>query len=379
MTGAGTIHLDISQLVLDPRRSGIQRAERELIRHWPGPARLKPCRFDPATGTLHELPDSILRALCEDAPPGGVAAEQARLERHLRPGRPARPERLLNAELFLDPGRAAYYRAFPDPAGLYWLIYDFLPWLHPDWFGPGSSTRLMPYIHALLAVPNLAFISAQTRDDHARRIARRPGHCPGSGPGPGRVIPMGGDGLGLEPQRFDPARRRFVMLGTIEPRKNAAPAMRAFQLLWRQGIDAELTMIGATSPDAAAELALLAGMAGEPRFRHLRDLPDAGVREALRGARAMLFPSEGEGYGIPPMEALHAGIPVIVSAGLPALAGQAAAGQIRLDRVTPETIADAVRALLNDGEARRLWDQAGGLRVPGWADFARGVAEWVQA
>ena len=364
------IHLDVSQLVLDPRRSGIQRAERELIRHWPGPARLKPCRFDPSTGLLHDLPDSVLRILCEDASPGGVDADRLRLERHIRPGAPSKPARLLSAELFLDPRRAAYYVDAAEPARHYWLVYDFLPWLKPDWFGPGSSARLMPYLRALRSVPNLAFISARTRDDFSARIARRAFDGP--------VIPMGGDGLKLERQSFGPSRRRFVMLGTIEPRKNAAPAMQAFQSLWRDGIDAELVMIGATSPDATAELALLARLQAEPRFKHMRNMPDAAIRETMRAARAMLFPSEGEGFGIPPMEALHAGIPVIVADSLPALAGQPSLGQIRLASVTSDSIETAVRTMLDDDHARRLWHEAAALDVPTWADYAASVARWVQ-
>lgn len=365
-----TVHLDISQLVLDPRRSGIQRAERELIRHWCGPSRLAPCRFDPRTGQLHELPDSILHVLCEDAPRGGAAVEALRLERHLVSGAVIRPDRLLNAELFVDRDRAAYYHGLTNTSAVFWLVYDFIPWLQPEWFGVGSGARLMPYLRALRRVPNLAFISGRTRDDCASRILRRPMEGP--------VIPMGADGLGLERQRFSASRRSFVMLGTIEQRKNAAPAMEAFQALWRDGLDVDLVMIGGTSPDASRELALLAELVGQRRFRHLRNLPDAGVREELRRARAMLFPSVGEGYGIPPMEALHAGIPVIVSDTLPALAGLSGLGQIRLAEVSADTIEQAIRTMLDDDRAEAMWSEAGQLSVPGWADFARDVARWVQ-
>lgn len=365
-----TIHLDISQLTLDPRRSGIQRAERELIRHWPGPAPLQPCRYDPATHALVDLSRSVLKVLCEDAPPGGMQAELRRLEPHLKPRGISSPTRLLNAELFLDPGRARYYSTLPPGCRPFWLVYDFLPWLQPDWFTPGSAARLMPYLLALRHIPNVAYISTRTRDDHRDRILRRP--CDGP------VIPMGADGLKLERQAFDPARRTFVMLGTIEPRKNAAMVMRAFQALWRDGVPADLVMIGAVAPDAEDELALLAKLVGAPRFRLMRHASDADVREALRSARAMVFPSEGEGFGIPPMEALHAGIPVIVASNLPALAGRDSAGQIRLNVVNADTIATAVRTMLDDVQAARLWAAAAVLRLPGWAAFARDTASWVQ-
>lgn len=371
-----TVHLDISQLVQDPRRTGIQRAERELIRYWPNRAPLVPCRFDGRTRRLHVLPHSILDALCADAPEGGVTAELARLLRHSRHGRPVPLDgvRLLNAELFFDEARAGFYRALAQGGGcqVSWLVYDFLPWLDPEWFGAGSARRMMPYLRALRTVPRLAFISHKTRADYAGRIVRRPGVDVGP------VIPMGGDGLGLERQTFAAGRRDFVMLGSIEPRKNSAPVMRAFQRLWRDGADVGLTLIGGVAPDKLEELALLRQLDGHPRFRHLRDLPDAGVRDALRRARAMLFPSEGEGFGIPPIEALHAGIPVVVSARLPAIEGLPASGQIRLDRIDPDTIAAAVLRLGDDAEAARLWADAATLTVPTWRDFAHSAADWAE-
>ncbi len=122
-----------------------------------------------------------------------------------------------------------------------------------------------------------------------------------------------------------------MFLGTLEPRKNAAAVLRAFERLWEEDIDARLTVIGRPAPDAPAEQRLIERLADEPRLRVLGRAPDSAVRTALRGARALLFPSEGEGFGIPPMEALHAGIPAVIAASLPAAQGLPALGQIRLD------------------------------------------------
>lgn len=366
-----TVHLDISQLVLDPGRTGIQRVERELIRNWPQPGGLVPCRFDPGNGTIRELSPRILDELCGDVPAGGIEEDKRRLMPLLALGRelPDRGARLLSAELFGDPARSALYRR--HGASAFWLVYDFLPWLQPQWFGARASLWLMPYLHALGRVGNLAFISAATKRDCASRILRRPLDGP--------VIALGGDGLALPRQTFDPARRDFVMLGSIEPRKNPAAVLRAFKTLWNSGVNARLVMIGAVSHDAHEEKALLASLGHEPRFVHRGALPDAEIRHVLARARAQLFPSEGEGYGLPAVEALHAGIPVIVAATLPALEDWPGSGQIRLPAVDPAAIAGAVRLLLDDATAAKLWAEAAELAVPTWRDFARAVADWVYA
>ena len=365
--GRRDLYFDISKLVDDPRRTGIQRVERELVRHWPEPGRLIPCRFE--RDALWTLPAAIMDALAGDAPPGGIAAERALLAPHLAAPGSIVPQgaRLLCAELFDDPDRAAYHRV--EAAHAFWLVYDFLPWLQPEWFPAGPANRLMPFLHAMRDVAHRGFISAAIRRDAAERIFRRPE--------PGPVLPLGADGLGLERQRFDPGRRDVVMLGTIEARKNAAAALAAFRTLWAEGSDVRLVLIGAVEPDALAERALLRELGEHPGLLRLGVLPDAGVRDALRRARVLLFPSQGEGYGLPPMEALHSGIPVIAVADLPALDGLPADGQIRLEHPNADSIAQAVRSLMDDGVARRLWAEAARMVLPGWAEFARAVADWV--
>ncbi len=367
------LYLDLSQFIRDPCLTGIQRAERSLIRHWPGPARLMPCAYDPASHTLRTLPSDLLAAIAQDGQGGGPSAEGRRLAPYFTLGDriDLRGARLLCAELFSDPGRAAFYEELQHgTAEVFWLVYDFLPWLRPGWFSVGAPRYMMPYLQALRTVPHVAFISRQVREDYLQRVVR----LPSAGP----VIPMGADGLGLERQVWNPARQHFVMLGTIEPRKNILPALRAFQRLWAEGATASLTLIGEVSSHAVEEQALIHALAQQKRFRHLSDVPDEGVRQALRTARAMLFPSEGEGYGIPPMEALHAGIPAIVASSLPALNGLDAHGQIRLAPVNEGTIAASIRHLLLDPNAAALWNEAALLQTPTWAGFAASVAEWMQ-
>ena len=359
-----TAYLDVTTLIADPRRSGIQRVERALIARWPDPASLTLCRFD-GEG-MRIVPEGAKAVLCGEAPQGGASEEAHRLAPFVAASAtPVPPDAdVLCAELFDDPARAAWHRSRD---GSRWLLFDALPWTHPEWFPAGPAVRLMPYLHAAAAVRR-AYISAASK-----RCFETIFRAPCSGP----VCPLGADGLGLEAQQFRPDRRDVVMLGSIEPRKNTLAALEAFRALWREGLEARLVLIGRLEPDAAAERALLDALAGEARLLVFGVASDAVVRQALRTARVLLFPSEGEGYGLPPTEALASGLPVIVAESLPSLQDQPRDGQIRLARPDAAAIAGAIRICFDDGEARRLW-RAAAARFPTWAEFAAGVAGWVR-
>jgi glycosyltransferase involved in cell wall biosynthesis len=370
------IHFDITELIVTLRRTGIQRVERELIRHWPGPVPLHPCWLDPRFGRLCALPPAVLSLLASDLPPGGPEVEAKALAPLVARGRTLRPSSLylLNAELFFDPTRTALYTRLASQGGnrIHWLVYDFLPWLYPQFFGVGAARSGMGFLRALRHVPNVAFISEQVRADYHTRIMRGQGVD-------GPVLPLGGDGLGIERQIFTSARTDFVWLGTIEPRKNANAVLRAFMRLWGEGTDARLVMIGRIESTALEEGKLLHQLRQENRFRHMCGASDATIRDRFKHARALIFPSRHEGFGLPPIEALHAGIPVIVWRGLPALHGLSSAGQIRLENTSTDAITDAVRWLLDDTNAQRMWAEAATLTVPTWRDFTLACATWVQA
>jgi len=101
----------------------------------------------------------------------------------------------------------------------------------------------------------------------------------------------------------------FVILGTIEPRKNH----RLLLDIW-PGIDADLHIVGARGWLNETVFSTLESspMIGKTVFEH-KNLSDAALAERLAGARALLFPSFAEGFGYPLVEALQMGLPVICS------------------------------------------------------------------
>lgn len=372
------IHIDLTEIVDNPVRSGIQRVERELIRNWPGELSLLPCRFDPRRQAFQLLPTRVFDILTAESKGGreAVARDRKRLTDLATGGAPLARDRirLLNLELFYDPHRAdAYRRIYADDAiRPFWVVMDFLPFLSPHLFPSGTTRHCMHFIRAVREIREIGFISAQVRDDYTRCITRRPaGNLP--------VFPLGGDGLGTPAQFFDAGKRAFVVVGTVEPRKNLVPVLQAFGRLWRDGSSAELIVAGNLSPTARQEIALLDAMQSDRRLTRLHQASDAQLRDVLGRARATIFVSDGEGFGLPPFESLHAGIPTIVGAAIPSIALLPPLGQIRLDTVSPETIAASVTQMTDDAFAARLWQDAARLRVPTWRDFAQDVAMWIRS
>ncbi|MGH7191275.1 MAG: hypothetical protein ACREF0_19055, partial [Acetobacteraceae bacterium] len=265
------ILIDLSELIANPLLTGIQRVERELLRHWPGPAPLVPCRFDAARDTLVRLPETTIARLLEAGAPIEAAADGGE-----EPLGPRLADRIIfNPELFFDRARADFYRRLcrAGAPGVSWLVYDFLPWLEPQFFGRFGSSDRMEYIMALREVPRVGFISRETRADYQRAIMRD-----GSREGP--VFALGADGLCLAKQRFDPARRDFVVLGSIEPRKNLSAILEAFQGLWRDGIAARLVLLGRIIGAPEREQAMLASLAAEPNLTFIQEPDETTVRSA---------------------------------------------------------------------------------------------------
>ncbi|HTW27044.1 MAG TPA: glycosyltransferase [Acetobacteraceae bacterium] len=373
------LHLDISQLVFDPRRTGIQRVERELIRHWPGPMPLVPVRYVAERDRMERLPEAVFEILCADAPAGesGAAAEAERLAPHLARGTPVdidrRPLTVLGAELFYQLDRCEFLRRLCG-RGIHdvaWFVHDFLPFLQPQFFSQGGPRSMMPFIRAARAMTRLAFNSQAVRQEWLHRISR--GHGVD-----GPVLMLGGDGLALEPQSFAPARQGYVALGTIESRKNSLALLHSFRDRAAAGRPARLTLIGRINPDCTAEGEMVAALAATAWFTHHDRASDAELRALLHGARAMIYASEHEGFGLPPLEALRAGIPVIASARLPSLAGLPEQGQIRLARADAEALGTAVDRMEDDAVAAQLWAEAASVPVPTWADFAASMAAWIR-
>ena len=152
----------------------------------------------------------------------------------------------------------------------------------------------------------------------------------------------------------------ILFLGTLDPRKNVGVLLDAYERLRAQVPDAPPLVLAGGVPPTAQPWVDRAGRA--PLAGHVQVcgyVSEADRLTLLTGARLLVLPSLDEGFGLPVLEAMACGVPVVISSGgaLPEVAGSAA---------TPVDPADA------EGFARQM----AALLEPGAADAAsaRGVA-----
>jgi glycosyltransferase involved in cell wall biosynthesis len=173
-----------------------------------------------------------------------------------------------------------------------------------------------------------------------------------------------------------PLTPTFTVVGTIEPRKRHGILLDAFEHLWAAGADYRLLVVGQPTADSAV-VERLRRHTRRTRVTWIDRGDDNEIANALAHSSAMVFISDAEGYGLPPLEALAAGCPVIVSAGLPALEGLSSAGQLRLATVTAESIALAVRKLADPVSNAAFRAAITNLPLPSWEAFAATTEQWV--
>jgi glycosyltransferase involved in cell wall biosynthesis len=166
-------------------------------------------------------------------------------------------------------------------------------------------------------------------------------------------------------------RPMVLMVGSLEPRKNQLTVLHAAEKLWRGGLDFELTFIcgsewGTEIPDRIDELT----RAGRSINVH-RHADSIALEKAYHAARFTVFPSKHEGYGLPVVESLAAGTPVITSNFGCMLALAAQGGALVVDPEDDASLEAAMRTLLTDDDTiEELRAQIPGRPHRDWDDYA---------
>ncbi len=155
----------------------------------------------------------------------------------------------------------------------------------------------------------------------------------------------------------------FVLhVGSIHTRRNLARLLRAVARLRQAGEDLAVILVGKVEypyPDVARMISD-AGMSGAAV--HAGYLPDADLRALYREARLLAVPSLYEGFGLPGVEAMALGTPVVAAntSCFPEILGD---GALLVDPHDEEALAEAIRRAARDGTEREALRERGRRRA----------------
>jgi glycosyltransferase involved in cell wall biosynthesis len=170
------------------------------------------------------------------------------------------------------------------------------------------------------------------------------------------------------------AERPYILsIGTLEPRKNHARLLEAHRVSVERGTDVDLVVAGGRG---WLDDELVAALGRTPRVRWEERPDDARLAALLRGATALAYPSIAEGFGLPVVEAMAAGIPVLTTAGVPCTEFAPGAALL-VDPYDVEAMADALVRLSTEARLREGLVARGlaAARSLTWARTAQGTRE----
>ncbi|MFB9904762.1 glycosyltransferase family 4 protein [Allokutzneria oryzae] len=251
-------------------------------------------------------------------------------------------------------------------------VHDTVPWTHPETLtrrGVGWHRRMIT--RAVDRADAIVVPTAAVAADLAR-------FAPGSS-----QVHVIGEGVSAslgEPDqstqdavahRLDLPKRYLLAVGTVEPRKGLDVLVKA---LAEEGAPEMPLLVAGARGWGGVDLAALGRAAGldAGRVRHLGAVSDADLGVLLHGAAALVAPSQAEGFGLPVLEAMAAGVPVVHS-DAPALVEVAGGAGITVRRGDPGALARALRTVVSDPGRATAMAEAGRLRAReySWANAAR--------
>jgi glycosyltransferase involved in cell wall biosynthesis len=374
---AQRIAIDVSQLYSWPAKSGIQRTLLGLLKNWPMELLGAECVFE-MNGVFHCVPvETVAQGLesrffsersdeeAEEVFRGSVWEAQTR--RLSLDNIPAYFDGWLVPEPTWRPAAIDTLRYLQGMLVTGVILYDLIPELALD-RSPAMSrgSRFSEFFRAAAQADICWSISHETRDDLVSRLRRSPTRpSPIITPGVDHVV----SGHGRESTGL-----KFVCVGTLGPRKRTDLVVRAFAQASESGVPMALTLIGKRTPQAIGIVSEIKRVQSEGhRLEWLDAADDSTVWKELTSATASVVVGH-EGYGIPAIESLAVGCPVISSRQVPSVVAFENRGVVILDEVTEGALADTFLYLSDPSVVDRLRAEITVEALPRWANFATGVA-----
>lgn len=202
------------------------------------------------------------------------------------------------------------------------VLYDLIPMTHSDFFEDTGVRAFRNYVAEMLKRSDMILTISETVAQQAQELL--PGYLNRSS----IDVPIVPFRLGAEfsggkgdcrselESLLNPADgpAPFLMVGTIEIRKNHIQTLRAMEMVWEKRPDAKLLIAGTLGcrGEEFMEIVRDHPQLGKGLFV-FHDLSDAEIDACYRKSLATVFPSKTEGFGLPIVESLYRGCPVLAS------------------------------------------------------------------
>lgn len=171
---------------------------------------------------------------------------------------------------------------------------------------------------------------------------------------------------------FGLRRPYFIIVGTIEPRKNHLNLLAAFERLHKERPDASLAIFGRSGWLSEPIMSEIERYARFLPLRHLQGVEDSWLPALYSGSTALVYPSWYEGFGLPVLEAMACGTMAIVSdrGSLPEIAGKAA---MIVPPASIDALAETMKTALDDADLRESYGRRGRVHAAQfrWDESAR--------
>lgn len=368
-----TLFVDVTDIVVEDTLTGIQRVVRSITRALLSRDDLcvdvLPVWLDPKNGyraaikyaeRLFGRPASHLDEQMVDVGPGDVFL-------------------VLDLVPYQNTQRRELFEKFRDVGAEVWhVVYDLLPVQLPQYFPDGVEDSFREWLSIVKDGYGAACISQAVANDLAAWLAE---HSPA-----GEVMPrigwfhLGADfensfaSRGLPDDKKNTlerlnARPTFLMVGTVEPRKGHRQALEAFERLWHKGVDVNLAIVGKQGWQVEAlSRRLRAHREAGERLFWFELISDEYLEELYASVSCLILASEGEGFGLPLIEAARYRLPILVR-DLPVFREVAGDHALYFSGLEPEALADGVECwLLRQAAGRTI--SSTGIVSQSWHDSA---------
>lgn len=352
--------VDISVLVERDAKTGIQRVVRNILREWllnpPEGFSVRPVYA--SMEAPYRYANKFTRHFLNQSSADDVNDEAVEF---------SYGDQFIGLDLlypFLAKKYANFYQKMRNHGvSVQFVVYDLLPILLPQHSVIGASEAHAEWLKIVSHSDGLVCISKSVANELRIWLHREGIKTPrnfdigwfhlGADPEVGLLS----QGDSIEPSTYEVFKKlaskpSFLCVGTLEPRKGHTQVLDAFEQLWLEGVDINLVLVGKQGWKVEA---LIERLQNHPEnAKHLfwfEGVSDHCLNQIYQSCSCLVAASEGEGFGLPLIEAAHYGIPILARS-IPVFHEVAGRNAFYFEGMLPQNLALAIRHWLTLAESK---------------------------